>query len=355
MELKEILSSVGPAQEQARQETRRRWNSCAKPIGGLGLLETALEDIAALTGNPMVDITRRTVMVLCADNGVTAQGVSQSPSSMTAVVANALAARQTSVCKMAEVARCEVQPVDLGIFDYPETEGILSRRIGNGTGDISRGPAMTRQQAETAILTGVELVREAREQGVQLIATGELGIGNTTTTTAVASVLLNRSAEELTGRGGGLSDEGLVRKAEVIRRAIDVNRPDPADAVDVLAKVGGFDLAGLCGLYLGGALYGIPILIDGVISAAAALCARRLCPASGKAMLATHVSAEPASRLLLEAVGKKPVLTAEMHLGEGTGAVAAIPLLDMACAVYAGANTFADCGVEEYLAPGEGL
>lgn len=354
MELKTILKTVGPANEQARQEARRRWNSCAKPIGGLGRLETALEDIAALTGSANMDIGRRTVMVLCADNGVTVQGISQSPQTMTGVVAQALAARKTSVCKMAEVARCEVLPVDMGIVDFPGADGILTRRVGNGTGDISCGPAMTRKQAEEAIGIGMELVRSAKERGVRLVATGELGIGNTTTATAVASVLLDRPVEELTGRGGGLSDEGLVHKIEVIRRALRVNQPDREDIVDVLSKVGGFDIAGMCGMYLGGAVYGVPVLIDGVISAAAALCAVQLCPAAAKALLATHVSAEPASGLLLEAVGKKPVLTAQMHLGEGTGAVAAMPLLDMACAVYSSCNTFADCGVEEYLIPGDG-
>lgn len=348
MNLHERISEIGPADETARAEARRRWNCCAKPLGSLGLLETAVEDLAALTGNPDVQLRRRGVVVLCADNGVTAQGITQSPSSVTAVVARELAAGRTSVCRMARVARCQVIPVDMGILDFPETPGVLSRRAGNGTGDISLGPAMTRAQAEQAIMSGIDLVRDLREEGFGLLATGEMGIGNTTTSSAVACTLLGRPVEEMTGRGAGLSDAGLLRKKQVIRTALEVNQPDKKDPVDVLAKVGGFDLAGLCGVFLGGGLYGVPVVIDGVISAAAALCAMTLCPAAGKAMVASHVSAEPAGRLLLEALGKKPLICAEMRLGEGTGAAAALPLLDMALAVYSEAYTFAEGGLEPY-------
>ena len=352
MELATLLKNIGPEDGTAREAVHRHWNNCAKPLGGLGLLETALEDIAALTGSADVDLRERAVLVLCADNGVVAQGVTQSPSSVTAVVAENLALGRTSVCRMAAVAGCRVVPVDMGILDFPETAGVLSRRIGNGTADMTLGPAMSRGQAEQAVLTGVDLVREQQARGVRLLATGEMGIGNTTTSSAVASVLLGRPAEEMTGRGAGLSDEGLARKVAAIRKALAVNRPDPADVLDVLSKVGGFDIAGLCGVFLGGALYGVPVLIDGFISAVAALCALRLCPLAGKAMLASHVSAEPAGALVLEALGKGPLITAGMHLGEGTGAVAAIPLLDMACAVYYGCYTFDDGGIEAYRPQG---
>ena len=352
MELEKLLKNIGPEDGTAREAAHRHWNNCAKPLGGLGLLETVLEDIAALTGTPEVDIRRRAVLVLCADNGVVAQGVTQSPSSVTGIVTANLAAGRTSVCRMAAVADCRVVPVDMGVLDFPETTGVLSRRIGNGTADMTQGPAMTRRQAEQAVLTGVDLVREQQAKGVRLLATGEMGIGNTTTSSAVASVLLDRPAEEVTGRGAGLSDGGLARKVAAIRKALAVNRPDPADALDVLGKVGGFDIAGLCGVFLGGALYGVPVLIDGFISAVAALCALRLCPPAGKAMLASHVSAEPASALVLEALGKRPLITAGMHLGEGTGAVAAIPLLDMACAVYNEMYTFEEGGIEAYQPQG---
>ena len=292
------------------------------------------------------------MLVLCADNGVVSQGVTQSPSSVTGLVAKQLAARRTSVCRMAQAARCQVVPVDVGILDFQEMPGVLSRRIGNGTGDISQGPAMTRRQAEQALHTGMELVREQQALGVDLLATGEMGIGNTTTSSAVACVLLGRPAEEMTGRGAGLSDQGLQKKTAAIRRALEVNRPDPSDPLDILQKVGGFDIAAMCGVFLGGALYRVPVLIDGLISAVAALCALRLCPAAGKAMLASHVSAEPAGGLVLEALGKQPLITAGMRLGEGTGAVAAMPLLDLALAVYRESYTFEEGGIEAYQPQG---
>ena len=350
--MRDLLNTITPPDEVARAEARRRWNDCAKPLGSLGLLETALEDIAALTGSADIRLDRRAVLVLCADNGVVAQGVTQSPSSVTGLVAKQLAARRTSVCRMAQAARCQVVPVDVGILDFQEMPGILSRRIGNGTGDISQGPAMTRRQAEQALHTGMELVREQQALGVDLLATGEMGIGNTTTSSAVACVLLGRPAEEMTGRGAGLSDQGLQKKTAAIRRALEVNRPDPSDPLDILQKVGGFDIAAMCGVFLGGALYRVPVLIDGLISAVAALCALRLCPAAGKAMLASHVSAEPAGGLVLEALGKQPLITAGMRLGEGTGAVAAMPLLDLALAVYRESYTFEEGGIEAYQPQG---
>ena len=195
---------------------------------------------------------------------------------------------------------------------------------------------------------GADLVRECRDRGADIIATGEMGIGNTTTSSAVASVLLGLPPVEVTGRGAGLSDAGLARKIAAIERAISVNRPDPADPVDVLSKVGGLDLAGLCGVFLGGAKYRLPILVDGFISAVAALCAVRLWPEAGWAMLASHVSAEPAGRLVLDELGLKPLITAELRLGEGSGAVAALPLLDMALAVYHSGHTFDKMGMEAY-------
>lgn len=350
--MRDLLNTITPPDEVARAEARRRWNDCAKPLGSLGLLETALEDIAALTGSADIRLDRRAVLVLCADNGVVSQGVTQSPSSVTGLVAKQLAARRTSVCRMAQAARCQVVPVDVGILDFQEMPGVLSRRIGNGTGDISQGPAMTRRQAEQALHTGMELVREQQALGVDLLATGEMGIGNTTTSSAVACVLLGRPAEEMTGRGAGLSDQGLQKKTAAIRRALEVNRPDPSDPLDILQKVGGFDIAAMCGVFLGGALYRVPVLIDGLISAVAALCALRLCPAAGKAMLASHVSAEPAGGLVLEALGKQPLITAGMRLGEGTGAVAAMPLLDLALAVYRESYTFEEGGIEAYQPQG---
>ena len=331
LELKQLLSKITRPDETARTAAHAHWASLAKPLGGLGRLETMLEDAAALTGTAELTFSRRAVLVLCADNGVVAQGVSQTDQSVTRAVA----------------ARCEVVPVDLGMAGEP-VPGVQNCRIAAGTADFTIGPAMTRQQAVDAIAAGIGLVRAQKAAGVQLLATGEMGIGNTTTSSAVAAVLLGQPVERMTGRGAGLSDAGLARKLDAIRRGIARNQPDAADPLDVLSKLGGFDIAGLCGVFLGGALEGLPVLMDGFISGVAALCAVRLCPAAEKAVFASHCSTEPAARLVLEALGKAPLLTAGLHLGEGTGAVASIPLWDMALAVYRDCYSFTEGGITPY-------
>ena len=328
-ELKTLLSGITPPDEAARAAAHAHWAGLAKPLGGLGALETLLEDAAALTGSAALDVSRRAVLVLCSDNGVVAQGVSQTDQSVTRAVAENLAARRTSVCQMARTAHCDVVPVDMGMAGDP-VPGVADCRIAAGTADFTQGPAMTRAQA------------------VRLLATGEMGIGNTTTSSAVAAVLLGQPVERMTGRGAGLSDEGLARKVDAICRGILRNEPDPTDPLDVLAKLGGFDLAGLCGVFLGGALEGVPVVMDGFISGVAALCAVRLCPAAAKAVFASHCSSEPAARLVLDALGKAPLLTAGLHLGEGTGAVASLPLWDMALAVYDQCYSFAEGGITPY-------
>ena len=321
-ELKTLLKTVTPPNQAARAAAHAHWAALAKPLGGLGRLETMVEDAAALMGTETPDLANRAVLVLCADNGVVAQGVSQTDASVTRAVLENLAARRTSVCRMAAAAHCAVVPVDMGIAGTP-VAGAINCRIALGTADFTQGTAMSRAQA------------------VQAIA-------NTTTSSAVASVLLGRPVQEMTGRGAGLSDEGLRRKIDAIRRGIVVNHPDAADPLGVLAALGGFDIAGLCGVFLGGALENVPILMDGFISGVAALCAVRLCPAAAKAVFASHVSSEPAARLVLEELDKKPLITANLHLGEGTGAVASLPLWDMALAVYNGCYSFAEGGITPY-------
>lgn len=346
--LTEILKEITGPDEEARRACLARWDSLAKPLGSLGRLESSLARIAAAAGSAEISLDRRTLLVLCADNGVVVQGVTQCGSEVTAAVARSLAEGSSTVCHMARTARCEVVPVDMGVLDLGPVPGVWDRRVRNGTADITQGPAMTREECVRAIELGADLVRTCRERGARILAAGEMGIGNTTTSSALAAVLLGREPEEVTGRGAGLSDEGLGRKTAAIRRALEVNRPDPRDLVDALSKVGGLDIAGLCGVMLGGALYRVPVVLDGFICGAAALCALRLCPRAGYAMLASHVSAEPAGALMLEALGLEPLISAGMRLGEGGGAVAALPLLDMALAVYTGGQTFDRLGIEAY-------
>lgn len=291
-ELKNRLKTITQPDEAARKAAHAHWASLAKPLGGLGDLEPLLEDVAALTGVPQFDFSKRAVLVLCADNGVIAQGISQSGSDVTRAVLQNLAQRKTSVCKMAETVHCGVIPVDMGIAGAP-VDGVKNCRVRAGTDDFTACPAMSREDALQAIETGIELVREQKAQGIKLLATGEMGIGNTTTSAAVSCVLLGRAPEEMTGRGAGLSNDGLRRKIEVICKGITVNHPEKTDVIGVLSALGGLDIAGLCGVFLGGALENIPVIIDGFISSVAALCAARLCPTATKAMFASHVSAEP--------------------------------------------------------------
>ena len=327
---------------------KARWDSIAKPLGSLGLLEEAVIRIAGIAGTPDPDLSRRAVVVMCADNGVVEEGVTQTGQEVTAVVTENMSAGDTSVCRMARLAGAEVIPVDIGVARPVSGPRILQKNIRRGTANMTRGPAMSREEAVRALLTGVDLVRELAGEGYGLLATGEMGIGNTTTASAVVSVLLGRSPAEVAGRGAGLSDEGLSRKVRAIETAIAVNRPGPSDPLDVLAKVGGLDLAGLAGVFLGGAVCRVPVLVDGFISAAAALLAGRLCPDAAGYMLGSHASAEPAGRMVLEELGLTPFLYAGMRLGEGTGAVAVMPLLDMGLAVYREMSTFEEIAIEAY-------
>ena len=273
MTVSQAISQITPPNEAARAQAQARWNALAKPLGSLGLLEEQLSAIAALTGSPEISLDRPVLLVYCGDNGVVAQGVSQSGPEVTAAVAMALGRGESTVCHMAAVPGCQVIPVDVGMLDFPGGPGILNRRVRSGTGDITQGPAMEQRECLRAMEVGMELVYEAKRKGSHIVLTGEMGIGNTTTSSALVSVLLGLPPEQVTGRGAGLSDEGLVRKRQAIRQAIEQNKPSSQDPIDVLTKVGGLELAALCGTFLGGALYGVPILMDGFISSAAALCA----------------------------------------------------------------------------------
>ena len=340
--------AIAPADERAAARARARWNAIAKPIGALGALEDAVVAMAALTGSTEVDIARRCVAVLCADNGVVDAGVTQCGAEVTATVARQMAQGSSSVCVMCVQADIDCIAVDMGMRTQLDPPGLRVRRVAAGTADITRGPAMSRSQALEGIAHGIELAGELAHEGYGLIAAGEMGIGNTTTATAMACAFTGMDPAALTGRGAGLSDAGLARKVAAIRRALAVNAPDPADPVDVLAKLGGFDIAGMCGLFLGGAHYRVPVIIDGFTSSVAAWCACQLRPECKLALLASHVSSEPAARMAMEHLGLRPPIDASMHLGEGAGAACLIPLLDMALALYRHGATFDGYGMQAY-------
>jgi len=353
MDFQELNRQIKPPDRAVAQLCRTRWNAIAKPVGSLGLLEEAVIKIAALTGDALPDIRRRAVLVLCADNGVVAEGVTQTGSEITALVAENIANGHACIRYMAKRADMEVFAVDMGMNRPSDCKGILDYAVSRGTKNLAKEAAMTAQEAERAIRRGMELVRRCQQQGYRLLATGEMGIGNTTTASAVSAVLLGKTVTKVTGRGAGLSDQAMRKKIRVIQSAVRLHAPDASDPFDVLQKLGGLDIAGLTGVFLGGALYRVPVLIDGFISATAALLAARLCPCSVQAMIATHVSSEPAAAMLLAALGLEPMITAGLHLGEGTGAVCAVPMLDMALEVYKNMATFEQIGMAAYEAPAE--
>lgn len=330
----------------AQEQARARWNGIAKPLHSLGKLEDLIVQIAGIQESAEVALKPRCALVFCADHGVVAEGVTQSGSEVTALVAQSIVEHNANINLMAAAAETEVFAVDMGmVSDVP---GLIQCKIANGTRNMAHEPAMTRLEAEQAVQRGIELVGEMKKRGYRMLATGEMGIGNTTASTALACALLSLNPEELTGRGAGLSDEGLRRKRSVIQHALNMHLPDPADPMDILSKVGGFEIAGMTGAFLGGWKYRIPIVIDGVISAVAALLAVRMQPEARNFMLPSHMSREPAARLIMAELGMEPLVEADLALGEGTGAVTLFPLLDMAYAVYAGTHTFGSLGMDAY-------
>ena len=346
--LKQKLEEINTLDVESMRQAEERWKTVAKPLHSLGKLEEAVIRMAGIREDADFIMKKKGLVIFCADNGVVAEGVTQTGQEVTAIVADNFTKGATSVCIMAEKAGVDVLPVDIGMAVDVASLTDPSKKISYGTENMAHGPAMTREQAIRAILTGIEIAGERKAEGYDLLATGEMGIGNTTTSSAVASVLLGKRAEEVTGRGAGLSSEGLQRKIRVIRQALEKNRPDPGDVLDVVAKVGGYDIAGMCGLFLGGAIYRIPVLIDGFISSVAALCAVRLAPLAGKYLFASHCSKEPGGKRVLDALGMSAMIVCDLSLGEGSGAVAAVPLLEMGLDVYRKMSTFEEIQVEQY-------
>ena len=344
-ELGMIIAGIENLDNVAMETARKKWNSIAKPLHSLGKLEEHIIRIAGITGNAEVELKNRALIAMCADNGVVEEGVTQTGQEVTAIVAENFLEGATSAAIMCQSAEVDLFPIDIGMV---RDTRVPNYKVAYGTKNMVKEPAMTREEALQAILTGVHLVKEKKEAGYQILATGEMGIGNTTTSSAVASVLLDESVETMTGRGAGLDSAGLRRKICAIKTAIAKNKPNADDPVDVLSKVGGFDLAGLVGIYLGGAYYHVPVIMDGFISAVAALAAVQMCNKVREYIIVSHVSKEPGMHILLKALGREASMTCDMCLGEGTGAVAFLPVLDMALAVYEKMSTFSDIHIDDY-------
>ena len=348
MTLKEAMNSIKPASQALRQQAKQRWDQVAKPLGSLGVLEEDIIRIAAASGSLAVSLRPRAIVVMCGDNGIVKEGVTQTGQEVTAIEAGNMAQGNSCVCLMARQAGADVIPVDVGMACRDAGPGVVNRKVAYGTKDFLEAPAMTREETVKAMEAGADMAVELKERGYVLAGSGEMGIGNTTTSSALLSVLLNMDPELVTGRGAGLTTAGYNRKVQVIREGIRIRKPSGEDPVDALSKVGGLDLAALTGFYIGCAACGLPVVLDGLITGAAALAAVRISPDVKGYLLASHVSAEPAGAMVLDALGLKPAISAGMCLGEGTGAAALFPLLDMAAAVYTQMSSFDDIHVDAY-------
>lgn len=343
----EIIDGIKPGDKDAMRKAQARMDSLIKPLGSLGKLESMAVRLAGITGKVHNRADKRCTVVMCADNGICEEGVSGSPQDITKIQTVNMT---KGLCGMGVLSRhvhSEIKVVDIGVLEDCQCEGVIDRHVRRSTANFAKGPAMTRKEAEQAIEVGIDMVRQLAEEGVEVIGTGEMGIGNTSSTSACLMALTGLSPEETVGKGGGLTDEALENKKRVLIRALEVNKPDPGDPVDVLYKVGGLDIAGLVGCFLGGAYYRKPVLIDGVISALSALIAVRLCPHVKDYIFATHRSKEPSYTYIVKEIGLEPILDLDMRLGEGTGCAVAFPILSASCAIMNEMASFNDISYDE--------
>ena len=344
MELQELIQKITPLDEAAMAKARERQAQLAKPPGSLGRLEELSVQLAGLTGQIHNTVKKQHLLVFAADNGVVAEGVSSAPQSVTLSQTINLTRAKTGASTLCRHFGCGITVCDVGVNAEIKDPKVLNRKIAYGTQNIVNGPAMTREQAVQAIMTGIEL---AKETEADVIGIGEMGIGNTTTSSAVLSVLLDADVDVVTGRGGGITDQSFLKKKQVIKDAIAINQPNKNDVVDVLSKVGGFDIAAMCGAFLGAAVTHRPVVIDGFISAVAALCAYKLCPNAVQYFVPSHASYEIGYKLAMDAMNLQPLFLLEMRLGEGSGCPLAFQILDAACAIINDMATFDQAGIDD--------
>lgn len=344
MELNTLIQSVQALDAGAMDAARQRQAQLAKPPGSLGRLEDLSVQLAGITGSIHNEIQKKHLLVFAGDNGVVEEDVSSAPQSVTLMQTVNLTRAKTGASVLAKYFGCGITVCDVGVNADIREHAVLNRKIAYGTANFTKGPAMTREQTLTAIMTGAEL---AQSTEADVLGIGEMGIGNTTTSSAVLSVLLGVDVETVTGRGGGVTDQSFINKKNAIRKGIALNHPDAKDVVDVLSKVGGFDIAAMCGAFLGAAASRRPVVIDGFISAVAALCAVRLCPLVQGYLVPSHASYEIGYQLAMDAMNLQPLFLLGMRLGEGSGCPLAFQVLEAACAVLNHMATFDQAGIDD--------
>jgi nicotinate-nucleotide--dimethylbenzimidazole phosphoribosyltransferase len=348
--INQAITSIKPLDERAMAEARMRQDNLTKPQGSMGQLESLSIQIAGIKGESRPRIIHKVIFTLAGDHGVTRKGVSAYPSEVTPQMVYNFLRGGAAINVLARQVGARVIVADLGVASSLERHSQLKdKKVALGTHNMAEGPAMSREEAIRSIEAGMELVEEELTKGMDILGTGDMGIGNTTPSSAITSALTGVDVAAVTGKGAGLDEEGWKRKVKVIQKALALNQPDPKDAIDVLSKVGGFEIGGIVGLILAGARYRIPVVIDGFISGAAALVATSLSPQARPYLISSHQSAEPGHKRILEHLGLIPLLNLNMRLGEGTGAALGIFLVEASLKILDEMATFAEAGVSEKI------
>lgn len=348
MKLEEIIKDIKPLDEAAMKAARARQDTLTKPRGSLGRLEELSIQLAGMKADPLPAVERKAIIVMAADHGVAREGVSAYPSDVTAQMVLNFVRGGAAINVLAHQARARVTVVDIGVTaDFEPMPGLVRRKVMCGTRNIAQGPAMTRQEAEQALQVGVDVLNEEAVQGLDLVATGDMGIGNTTPSSAIAAVLTGLPVAQVVGRGTGIDDLGLERKIKVIEQALAVNRPDPNDVLDILHKVGGLEIAGLAGVMIAAASRRIPIVVDGFISTASAMIAVGRVPGVREYLISSHQSVEIGHQAMLKHLNLKPLLDLNLRLGEGTGSALAFHLIEASARILREMATFDEAGVSD--------
>ena len=348
MQVEEIINTIQPLDEAAMQAARARQDKLTKPRGSLGRLEELSIRLAGMKADPLPSVERKAVIVMAADHGVTAEGVSAYPAEVTAQMVLNFLRGGAAINVLARQAGARVTIVDIGVAaDYEPLPGLVQRKVMCGSRNMAQGPAMTRAEAEQAIQVGIDVLEQEAARGLDILATGDMGIGNTTPSSAIAAAMTGLPAAQVVGRGTGIDDRGLVRKIQVVERALAINNPDPGDAMDVLHKVGGLEIAGLAGAMIAAASHRIPVMVDGFISTAAALIAVGLAPRVREYLISAHQSVEIGHQAMLKHLGLRPLLDLNMRLGEGTGAALSFHLIEASTRLLREMTTFDEAGVSK--------
>ncbi len=346
--MKTIRNSILAVNNALAGEAQKRLDNLTKPVGSLGRLEEFARRIVAISGNIMPVLDKKVVFTFAGDHGIADEGVSAYPKEVTPQMVLNFLRGGAGINVLARHAGAEVVVIDIGVaYDFNGTPGLISKKVVRGTANMRKGPAMTRTQAEECLQVGIDLAREYAKKGYRIFATGDMGIGNTTPSSAIAAVMTGLSVADVTGRGTGISDESLKNKIKVIEECIAKNRPDPKDAIDVLAKVGGAEIGGIAGLILGAASERIPVIVDGFISTAGAMIAYGIEPKTADYMFAGHSSVEIGQKAMFGKMGLAPILDFNLRLGEGTGAALAMTMIDAGVKIYREMATFGEAGVSD--------